>query len=217
MNKSSCLIIGVGPGLGLSLAETFAKKGFSIAMIARNKNKLEKYKSEFELKGYEAHPFAVDISNKKSLQQTVSDIIVKFNGIDVLLFNASVMTEAMPGDIDPEKMEQDTRVNFISAVVAAQAVLPHMKKQTTGTLLFTGSAAALNPVPSIVSLSASKVALRFYALALGEELKDTDLYAGTITINGTMKKGTHFDPDNIAERFWWMYQTKPLEREFIYG
>lgn len=216
MNKSSCLIIGVGPGLGLSLAETFAKKNFSISMVARNRSKLEKYKSEFETKGYEAHPFAVDISDKKSLQQTIGDIIVKLQGIDVLLFNASVMTEATPGGIEPATMEQDMKVNFISAVVAAQAVLPHMKKQTAGTLLFTGSAAALNPIPSIVSLSAGKAALRFYALALGEELKDTNVYAGTITINGTMAKGTHFDPESIAEKFWWMYQTKPLEREFIY-
>lgn len=216
MSKPTCVIIGVGPGLGLSLVEQFAKHDFSVAMLARNKKKLEGYKNEFKAKGYETAPFGVDITKKEELVRTLLEVIKTYNSIDVLIFNPSVMTEAKPSEIKTDQLKNDLDISFHAAVNAAQAVLPQMKKQTTGTILFTGSAAALTPIPEIISLSISKVALRFYALALGNEFKNSAIYAGTITIKGTMEKGNHFDPALIAEKFWWMYQTKPLERELIY-
>lgn len=216
MNKSTCAIIGVGPGLGISLVEQFTKNGFSVAMMARNSDKLAGYKAGFDGKGYETAAFPVDISNDERLRQSLDSVVKTYGSLDVLIFNASVLNEGNPSDIDPSLLFIDMNINFKAAIVAAQAVLPHMKKQNAGTILFTGSGAALNPIPSIISLSASKAALRYYALALGEELKDTALYAATITIKGTMEKSTRFDPDLIAEKFWWMYQTKPLQREFVY-
>ena len=62
----------------------------------------------------------------------------------------------------------------------------------------------------------SETALRNYAIALGEELKNSDVYAGTITIKGTMEKNTHFDPDKIAEKYWWMYENHPEKVELVY-
>jgi short-subunit dehydrogenase len=216
MNKSTCVVVGVGPGLGMALVEHFASHGFKIAMLARNEEKLNGYKTRFDDHGYETHPYPVDATDKHRLKETIQKVATNLGSIDVLIFNASILHEALPSELTPDQLEKDLSINVVSGVVAAQSVLPQMKKQTTGTILFTGSAAALSPMPPIISLSITKTAMRFYAMALGKELENTNIYAGTITIKGTMEKGTHFDPNLIAERFWWMYQTKPLNREFIY-
>jgi short-subunit dehydrogenase len=91
-----------------------------------------------------------------------------------------------------------------------------MSEQGFGTILITGSGAAVQPIPSIISLSISKAALRFYSIALAEELKKSDIYAGTVTIKGAIEKDTHFDPEKIADTFWWMYENQPEKSEFVY-
>ena len=216
MKRKTCIIIGVGPGLGLSLVEKFADQGFSVAMVARNSEKLEGYKKDFAKKGLSVHPFPADVSKKKDLSKLLKTIVKKFNRVDVLIFNASVLSEGYPSEIKPKKIKNDLDINLFAAINFVQALLPKMKEQGFGVILFTGSGAAVQPVPSVISLSISKTALRHYALALAEELKKSDVYAGTITIKGTIEKDTHFDPEKIADSFWWMYENQPEEMEFFY-
>ena len=52
MSKKVCLITGVGPGTGASLARRFARGGYQIAMLARDKERLRELESEIEAVSY---------------------------------------------------------------------------------------------------------------------------------------------------------------------
>ncbi|MFB5675905.1 SDR family NAD(P)-dependent oxidoreductase [Paenibacillus terreus] len=58
------VIVDAGPGLGLSLAKTFGRHGFHIAMISRTQEKLDQYADKLNDLGIEAQGFAADITNK---------------------------------------------------------------------------------------------------------------------------------------------------------
>lgn len=216
MKRKTCIVIGVGPGLGYSLVEKFASQGFSVAMVSRNEKKLSGYAKDFEKQGLSTFAFPADASKKKDLTKTLKSIIKKLGRIDVLLFNASVLTEGNPTEIKAKNIKSDLNINLFAAITSVQTMLPTMKEQGFGTMLFTGSGAAVQPITPIISLSISKISLRYYVLALAEELKNADVYAGMVTIKGAMETGTHFDPDKIAEKFWWMYQNQPEKAEFVY-
>ncbi|MBT2283352.1 SDR family NAD(P)-dependent oxidoreductase [Paenibacillus polymyxa] len=54
-------IIGAGPGLGLSLAKTFGRHGYRIALVSRTQVKLDQYAEQLNQMGIEARGFAADI------------------------------------------------------------------------------------------------------------------------------------------------------------
>ena len=73
-----------------------------------------------------------------------------------------------------------------------------MRASGTGSLLFTGGGAALHPYAGLSSLCAGKAALRLWVLTLAEDLAGTGVRVGTVTVHGPVKRGTAFDPDDIA-------------------
>ncbi|MGB0091629.1 MAG: hypothetical protein WBP81_03735, partial [Solirubrobacteraceae bacterium] len=71
-----------------------------------------------------------------------------------------------------------------------------------GTVLFTSGGFADHPVPALASLSMGKAALRSAATLIAAGVREDGIHAATITIAGSVVRGTPFDPDNIAELFW---------------
>lgn len=87
------------------------------------------------------------------------------------------------------------------ALTAVQCVLPSMQAAGRGTIIFTGGGFALEPAADYASVSLGKAALRNLAFSLAHEMRGTAIHAGTVTICGMVKPGTHFDPNLIAETF----------------
>jgi NAD(P)-dependent dehydrogenase (short-subunit alcohol dehydrogenase family) len=104
-------------------------------------------------------------------------------------------------------------VNVIGALISAKQVLPHMREQQRGSILFTGGGLALGPAPQYASLAMGKAALRNLAYSLGGELEDENILVGTVTIAGYIKPGTHFAPERIADAFWALHAQEPGQRE----
>jgi short-subunit dehydrogenase len=77
-----------------------------------------------------------------------------------------------------------------------------MLERRAGTLLFTGGGLALAPSSAAAALSVGKAALRAWVLALHDALSEHGVHATTVTIAGTVRPGTHFDPDRIADTYW---------------
>ena len=94
-----------------------------------------------------------------------------------------------------------TAVGTASLLTAVQAVLPVLRKQHTGTILATGSAAADHPTVSAASLGVQKAALRNLIQALAGELTSEGIHVATLTVRGRIAEGTPFSPDAIAEVF----------------
>jgi short-subunit dehydrogenase len=56
-------IIGAGEGLGFSLAQKFGANGFQVALVARNKTKLDAIVEKLKREGIEAAAFVADVTN----------------------------------------------------------------------------------------------------------------------------------------------------------
>ncbi len=213
-----CTIIGMGPGNGLSIAKRFAKEGFRIAMISRPGDDLKTIQQKLKELGYESHDFYSEAADFVQLKKTMDDIRNKLGDTDVLVYNVSIYREAIPTQLDAEACVQDFRANVAGALIAAQHVVPAMKQKRRGTILLTGGGQALNPLPLLSSLGIGKAGLRNLAHSLHEELKDSGIHAGTITINGQVNPATKFSPDLISESFWKMHAQPEgqFEKEIIY-
>jgi NAD(P)-dependent dehydrogenase (short-subunit alcohol dehydrogenase family) len=151
-----CVIVGAGPGMGLAIARRFGKEGYRLALVSRKADNL--VKDIRKLGDLTAHGFPADASDAKALAGAFENIRNLLAAPDVLVYNAAAIEAGKPSELTAETMLQNFRVNVVGALLSAQAVIPHMKAQRRGTILFTGGGLALNPHPSYASLAAWIVA-----------------------------------------------------------
>ena len=200
-----CAVIGVGPGLGLSLCRRFGQEGFKVAMLARQQDRLEAFRRTLGDEDVDAYTYKADAGDAESLTAALDDVQAKLGSPDVLIYNAVQVHPGAVSSLENRAFGEDWQTNVLGALVATKKVLPAMTQRDTGTLLFTGGGAALTPLPDAASLSVGKAALRMLALNLAEELGDTDVRASTVTISGTIGKDERFSPAQIAEVYWQLH------------
>jgi short-subunit dehydrogenase len=195
MPKGSALIVGVGPGLGVALAQAFAADGHQVALFGRDLERLKTFSAELATPDRAARAYQVDVADAAGLQTALRAAVSDLGAPSVLVYNAAYLTSDTPTGFDAEYLAHALAVNVTGAVVAAQTVLP-LLDGGQGSLLFTGGGLAVNPSPDYTSLSIGKAALRSYVYALHQQQHDSDVHVATVTINGYIGGG---DPRFASE------------------
>lgn len=211
-------IVGMGPGIGQAVAERFGREGFTIAMIARNIDRLQLLQELLEKQYIPARYYVGDAADEESLQRAFINLHGELGPTDVLLYNAAKMKKVPILQESADSLAADFRINAGGALLAVKAVLPEMEQRGSGTILLTGGGLALHPHPDYGSLSLGKAALRSLALQLHQALRDSPVKVATLTIAGFVTPGsqTH-TPQAVAETLWRLHQTPKaaLEAETV--
>lgn len=212
MSMKTAVIIGAGPGIGLHTAEQFAKNGYQVALLARNADRLADSAKQLIQKGYTAKEFEVDTRSEEDLKLVMNQIHDTFGSIDAVVYNAVAATPGRPTTLSSADVIRDFEVNVLGALMSARFAAPFMN---TGSILLTGGGLALYPSADYASLAIGKAALRNLAYSLHEELADSSIYVGTLTIKGFVQEGTYFAPERIAEALYDMHvQQTEVERMY---
>jgi NADP-dependent 3-hydroxy acid dehydrogenase YdfG len=201
MALGTAVIVGVGPGIGLELARTFAEAGHPVAMLARNKAKLDTYAADLASTNQEVRGYAADAADPDNLRAAIHAAITELGAPDVLVYNAGVIREDSAIGGDDQDWAHVTAINVLGARVAANAVLPELR-DGHGSLLFTGGGYALAPAKDYASLSVGKAALRAYVNVLHDQLAGTGVHATSVTIMQEIGSGVpRFDPAVLAQGY----------------
>ena len=124
MALGTAVIVGVGPGLGLALARTFADAGHPVAMLALDKAKLDTYAAEVAATGQDVRGYVADAADPANLRAALQSAITELGAPDVLVYNVGVLREDSPIGGDDQHWANVTAANVLGARVAADAVLP---------------------------------------------------------------------------------------------
>ena len=167
-------IVGAGPQLGLAIARTFGSHGFNVALVARNRTKLDDLVEQLNADGVKAAAFVADVLERDALAQALKDAGEHFGGIDVLEYSpvgtlgSTVLTG--PTETDPSHVQHEIEFQLYGAINATKAVLPAMREAGAGTLLYTTGAGSVDPVPMVANVNAAAAALRNWVINLHREL-----------------------------------------------
>jgi NAD(P)-dependent dehydrogenase (short-subunit alcohol dehydrogenase family) len=213
--KPVCAIVGIGPGLGAALARRFAAGGCTVLGFSRDPGRLNPEPGVMLRRA--------DAADAAGLSAALTEGAAAAGGpVEVLIYNAyrSTMSPGGPSTLDPAEVLADLQVNVVSALAAAQAVLPGMLSAGRGSILFTGGGLALEPTAWLpaASLAIGKSGLRSLAFTLHAELAPRGVHAATVTVAGRIEPGAAFDPDAIAAVFWSLHADPPgrFRREIIF-
>lgn len=215
MEKKLAVIVGAGPGMGISLARVFGSHDYKAVLIARNKEHLEALKDKLSKEGVECDIQTADAADTDSLRSAFSAIKERHGAADVMIYNVCVLKGGMPSELDNNDFMYHYQVDVASALLSAQIVLPDMLERKSGGIFFTGGGLAIYPMPECTNVSVNKAALRALATALSGEVREKGIYVGTVTIMGAIAPNTHYDPDKIAEKYWNLYENK-TDIEYIF-
>jgi NADP-dependent 3-hydroxy acid dehydrogenase YdfG len=213
----TAIIVGVGPGLGLELARAFAAAGHPVAMLARDKARLDGFAAELASIGPDVCGYVTDAADPVNLRSAIGAAIAELGAPDLLVYNVGVLSPDSPTGGDDQDWARNTAINLLGARVAADAVLPALR-DGRGSLLFTGGGYALRPSKKFASLSVGKAGLRAYVQMLHDQLTGTAVHATSVTITAGIDGTGRFDPAVIARSYLELHAQPEAEwqHELVY-
>jgi NAD(P)-dependent dehydrogenase (short-subunit alcohol dehydrogenase family) len=204
----SIIIIGMGPGLSLGVAEKFGAEGFTIGMVSRSENKLQEFQRLLQSRGIQSIYEMADVANTDQLLAAVAKLQSKLGSVDVLHYNAVDyrMKPVLEETIDD--LTNGFKTSVGNALIVVKALLPALKK-SRGAVLLTGGGTATQPNPDMASISLGKAGIRNLGQQLHQVLKPEGIFVGTLTVMGWIQpeSKTH-SPKILADKFWELYTSR---------
>ncbi len=201
MSNPLTVVVGAGPGIGAATARRFAALGHDIALVARDEGRLAELGAALQAQGATVGWTAADVSDETALADAINRFADHTGRLDVLVVNPSRYRGLRSYETSAADLLADLAVGTAPLLTAARAALPAMRAQRTGTILATGGGSADTPFPGAATLGVQKAALRNLVLALAEDLRPDGIHVATVTVRGTVKDGTPFAPDVVADLF----------------
>ena len=203
MTKPICLITGVGDGTGSAIARRFSQGGYRVAMIARNRDRLQQLEQELP----DAIAYVCDVSDLEALLATVQTIRSEMGTPSVLIHNAVSATFGTFLDANPEELERNFRVNTTALLYLARELAPAMLETGNGAIVVTGNTAALRGIPNYILFAPTKAAQRILSQSLARELGPQGVHVAYVTIDAAI--ATPWSRDKPAHGL----QTEPLNQQ----
>jgi len=182
MNDDVCLVTGVGGATGAAIARRFARGGYRVAMLARDRERLERLKHE--IAGSEV--YACDVGDLAALAGTIDAVRADLGKPSVLVHNAVSATFATFLQAEPALLERNFRVNTTALLHLARALAPDMVSAGRGAILVTGNTASLRGVPTYALFAPTKAAQRILAQSLARDLGPKRVHVGYVTIDAAI-------------------------------
>ena len=194
-NGKYALITGGSEGIGYELAKLFARDGYNLVIVARDRERLEqvadKLGNEFKTT---VIPISKDLFLKESPAEIYAELQMKEIKIDVLVNDAGQGQHGFFADTDLQRDIDLIQLNIISLVSLTKLFLQDMLQRNEGRILQVASVASVYPSPLLAIYAATKAFVLSFSEALANELKETN-----ITVTALMPGATETDFFNKAD------------------
>jgi short-subunit dehydrogenase len=173
-SRNTALITGASSGIGLELANLFARDGNDLVLVARSEGKLRQLASRLEGEfGIATRVLAADLAKPHAAQELVMTLNVHEVTIDALVNNAGFGLTGPFVATDLEKELEMIQVNIVALTELTKLLLPGMVTRRSGRILNLASTAAFQPGPLMAVYYATKAYVLSFSEAIADELRDS--------------------------------------------
>lgn len=164
------LVTGASRGLGRAMAVALASAGARVALVSRNREKLDEAAAEARKLGKEAEVFSADVGEEQQVLRLEREVIGWFGHLDILINNAGTVLRKPIADVTLAEWNGVIQTNLTSAFLMCRSFVPHMKGRGYGRIINIASLMAHRSLPERTAYSASKAGLLGFTRALALEL-----------------------------------------------
>ncbi|KAI0182528.1 hypothetical protein EV127DRAFT_492354 [Xylaria flabelliformis] len=208
------VLVGVGPGIGRSVACLFASKRYNnVTLIARRAEQLNIEKAEVEAaaksQSIKVNTYAVDVADSDALTGALKNAEANFGKPECVYYNAARVVPSQLLTHDVREIEYDFKLTVSALYTTAQWAMPLLVElaktdlSAKPTLVVTGGVLHVKPDPELFSLSLVKAAQRNLVQSLALVYGGSGVRVGMILVAGTVGLDEKVrNPTNIAEEAW---------------
>ena len=208
----SCIVVGVGPGLGASIGRRFAKAGYGVALAARNAERLQPFVEEIEGAGGVARAYACDGIEEGQVAALFERAESELGPASVAVYNASGRVRKPIAAIGAEEFVEAWKRACFGGFLLGREAAKRMVPRGQGSILLTGATASVKGYPLSAGFAVGKFGLRALAESMARELHPKNIHVAHFVIDGGIGRDdgdARLDPDAIAETY---YQTHAQHR-----
>lgn len=175
------IITGASSGIGYETARLLAREGAVVAAAARRRDKLEWLVGEIAGDGGRALAIPTDVTDPVQVTRLVESTYNLLGRVDILINSAGVVHKVAPMEqFNDDEFRTVIETNLHGSFYAARGVIPHMKRQRSGTIINIGSRVGKVGIANIAPFCAAKFALAGLSQALGAELRPFNVFVTTL-------------------------------------
>jgi NAD(P)-dependent dehydrogenase (short-subunit alcohol dehydrogenase family) len=182
MANPVAVVTGVGPGTGAAIVRRFSRGGYTVAMLARNGDRLAALEREIE--GARAYP--CDVTDEAALDRALAAIRVALGTPKVLIHNAVGGAFGNFLDIDPEVLNRNFQVNAMALLHLARRLAPAMVEAGEGAIITTGNTSAFRGKATFAGFAPTKAAQRILAESIAREVGPKGVHVAYVMIDAVI-------------------------------
>jgi 3-oxoacyl-[acyl-carrier protein] reductase len=172
------LVSGASQGIGRACALELARAGASVALAARNLDKLGEVAAEIVAAGGTAQAFVLDVSSEESIKSCSKAVLEHFGKVEILVNNAGITRDMLALRMKRKDWDDVLTTNLTGAFLMTQAVMSSMVKGRWGRIINVTSVVGQMGQAGQANYAASKAGLIGLTKSLARELASR-----TITVN----------------------------------
>jgi len=211
----TAVIAGVGPGLGESLARTFADEGCAVGLFARSESYLTDLADD--LSGStpgDALAVPTDVTDEAAVERGFERVRKAYGPVDVLVNHAGGGGWSDFRDLSADAFEDAWDTCARAGFLCAKEAVPDMVEGDGGTVIFTGATSAVRGNGDAVGFSSGKFAARGLAESMARDLGPEGVHVAHVVIDGQIltpaaaeragdrPADSFLDPNAVAESYW---------------
>ncbi len=203
-------IVGAGPGLGAAVARRFGREGFSVALVSRDREKLDALAAALVDDGVTARGYAADVRDGAALEAALSQAAHELGTVTALQYSPLPAREYLEPvlDLTPELALDALRFSALGLVTAVRAVLPGMREQQGGSVVLINGGTSVRARAGFAGTSVAFPAESAYGEMLHDALADEGIRVAQLVIPGAIPKlQLENGIDDVAERIWELHTT----------
>ena len=162
------IITGGANGIGYFIVKQLLSERYNVTVLDLETDTLSSLCKEYN----SLFSMACDVRDLKQVESCVRESIKKYGSIDCAIHNACLCTFESMEQTKQETYHDVMEVNYFGALHLSQAVLPYMKSQKKGKIIFTSSGVGVTGFANISPYASSKGAIESLAKCLNIEYQN---------------------------------------------
>jgi len=183
MGNKNILLIGASGGLGKHFSLGLAKSGYNIAMHYHDHpESIQSIEQELKSHNVKYKGYKADISNENEVKEMIQNVNKDFGSVDILINNAGISIDGVTWKLDYESWNKVISVNLTGPFLCSKHVLPLMKTNNWGRIIYISSVVPQIGVPGTAAYSVSKSGLNGLTKTISKEVIKSNITVNQISL-----------------------------------
>jgi short-subunit dehydrogenase len=166
---TSALITGASSGIGEAMCRELGRAGIPQVVVARRGDRLEQLAATFA----DVEVLAADLTSADGVAAVEERLTDPHRPVDLLVNNAGFGTSGAFAELDPDRLDEEVRLNVGALTRLSRAALGAMVPRKRGYLLNVSSVVSFQPGPRLAVYAATKAYVTSLSESLHEEVRGT--------------------------------------------